>query len=56
MYLRRILFLLCLGTALPGRAQQAELEKAAFYELFWELDQDSMQAYIDDNPHVLNNG
>ena len=36
--------------------EQAELEKAAFYELFWELDQDSMQAYIDDNPHVLNNG
>lgn len=36
--------------------EQADLEKAAFYELFWELDQDTMQAYIDANPQVLANG
>lgn len=36
--------------------EQADLEKAAFYELFWELDQDTMQAYIDENPQVLDNG
>ena len=36
--------------------EQLEIEKAAFYELFWELDQDTMQAYIDANPQVLANG
>ncbi len=36
--------------------EQADLEKAAFYELFWELDQSTMQDYIDANPQVLDNG
>lgn len=36
--------------------EQSELEKAAFYELFWELDQDTMQAYLDEHPSVLDNG
>ena len=27
-----------------------------FYELFWELDRDSMQAYLDEHPEALDNG
>ena len=35
---------------------KADTPEAAFYELFWELDQSSMQEYIDQNPSVLDNG
>ena len=31
-------------------------EEAAFYELFWEIDRDSMEAYLDKHPALLNNG
>ena len=30
--------------------------KEAFYELFWELDQPTMEAYVEENPSVLDNG
>ena len=30
--------------------------KEAFYELFWELNRDTMEAYIAEHPDVLNNG
>ena len=32
------------------------LAKEAFYELFWELDQATMEAYVQENPSVLDNG
>ena len=32
------------------------LAKEAFYELFWELDQTTMEAYVEQNPSVLDNG
>ena len=42
--------------AAPG-AQEAEDDgEAAFYELFWELDQSSMEAYLKQNPSVLDDG
>lgn len=33
-----------------------EMERDAFYELFWELDQSSMDAYVAAHPEVLANG
>lgn len=32
------------------------LAKEAFYEMFWELDQATMEAYVEQNPSVLDNG
>ena len=32
------------------------LARTAFYEMFWELDQDTMEAYVEQNPSVLDNG
>ena len=31
-------------------------EEAAFYELFWEIDPDSMNAYLEKHPNALANG
>lgn len=33
-----------------------ELARQAFYELFWELDQTTMEDYVAQNPSVLDNG
>lgn len=52
------------GTAVDGRivpltnpASGAEdADKAAFFDLFYELDERSMQAYLDEHPEALANG
>lgn len=31
-------------------------QRDAFFQLFWELDQDSMMDYVEENPSVLDNG
>lgn len=47
-------------TELPTETMTPEdeqaLAKEAFYELFWELDQPTMEAYVEENPSVLDNG
>lgn len=50
----------------PGRQQtptvlrpdqpDTDPEEEAFYELFWELDRDSFEDYLDDHPEVLDDG
>ena len=40
----------------PTKEEQEALEREAFFELFWELDQDSMDAYLLAHPDVLANG
>ena len=36
--------------------ERQALYRDAFYELYWELDQDSMEAYLADHPDTLANG
>lgn len=36
--------------------EEQQIQKDAFYELFWELDQTTMEAYLDEHPSVLDNG
>ncbi len=33
-----------------------EDERAAFYEIYWELDRDSFEEFLEDNPELLENG
>lgn len=40
----------------PTPEELEAAEREAFYELFWELDRDTMEAYIEEHPDVLNNG
>lgn len=39
----------------PSGTQEDSAEEA-FYELFWELDRNSMESYLKQNPSVLDNG
>ena len=42
---------------LPGASQAEQaISGDDFYELFWEVDRDSMQAYLDEHPDALWNG
>ncbi len=44
-------------TATDGSSEDDEsAEEAAFYELFWELDRDTMEEYLDDHPDALAEG
>ncbi len=41
----------------PGLTEnQGDSEEEAFYELFWELDRNSMEAYLRQHPEALENG
>ncbi len=40
----------------PTDDLSASEEERAFYELFWEIDRDSMQAYLDQHPEALADG
>ncbi|MCQ2420262.1 MAG: hypothetical protein MJ118_03935 [Clostridia bacterium] len=40
----------------PSAEEIEKQERDAFYELFWELDQASFDAYLDKNPDVLSGG
>lgn len=44
------------NTGTENAASAANAEKETFYELFWELDQPSMDGYLVDHPEVLSNG
>lgn len=44
------------GNPLSELVSGEDLDETAFYELFWELDRDTMEEYINDNPTVLANG
>ena len=42
---------------LPGASQEEQgISSDDFYEMFWEIDRDSMQAYLDEHPEALWNG
>ncbi len=42
---------------LPGASQAKQgISSDDFYEMFWEVDRDSMQAYLDEHPETLSNG
>ena len=41
---------------IPTKEELEAQERTAFYELFWELDQASFDAYLEANPDVLANG
>ena len=47
-------------TAKPGESDPPETEEPAgeeeFYELFWEIDRESMEAYLEKHPEALDNG
>ena len=40
----------------PDQTETEDPEKAAFYELFWEIDPNSMDAYLKQHPETLDNG
>ena len=40
----------------PDPEEQQRLAREAFFEVFWEVDPDSMDAYIAEHPDVLDNG
>lgn len=40
----------------PENTVTEDPEKAAFYELFWEIDPNSMDAYLKQHPETLDNG
>ncbi|MCQ2420022.1 MAG: phosphodiester glycosidase family protein [Clostridia bacterium] len=44
------------NSAAQQMQQKPETEREDFYELFWELDQASFDAYLEKNPDVLANG
>ena len=45
-----------LPTETMTQEDEQELARQAFYELFWELDQTTMEDYVAQNPSVLDNG
>ena len=40
----------------PDPAEQARLAREAFFEVFWEIDEASMDAYVAEHPDVIANG
>ena len=40
----------------PDPEEEARLAREAFFEVFWEIDQDSMDAYLNEHPEALDNG
>ena len=40
----------------PDPAEQARLAREAFFEVFWEIDEASMDAYVAEYPDVIANG
>ena len=43
-------------TEKPDPEEQARLTRAAFFEVFWEIDPESMDAYVAEHPEVLADG
>ncbi len=43
-------------TIVDEKAEDEKAEKAAFYELYHELDQDTFEAYLEKHPDILSNG